>query len=262
MNQTDLFAQGAITPETLLNTNASPLVSPRYHFISTQSILSEMQKLEFKPVSYTEKRAVSPQRRGFQKHIVRLRRSHDVLQVRDSVAELVIVNSHDGSSALSLSAGIFRLVCSNGLMASLATVPEVRIIHRDYSLPRLQAGVEEIARQLPVLERQVDTWQILALRPARIAEFAERATALRWPTSKTQPRVAPAALTVAKRPEDSADTLWNVYNRVQEKLINGGFEVTFGSRKHPSIARAVTGIDRIIDINRTLWQLAAEYANN
>jgi len=222
--------------------------------------MAEIRKLDFVPVTYLEKRTFSPKRRGFQKHIVRLRRSKQQLRVNDSVAELIVVNSHDGSAALSLSAGIFRLVCSNGLMASVATVPEVRIVHRDYSEERLRSGVESIARALPALEQQADVWSTMALSDERILQFAESAVTLRWPDPTTRPSVDYEQLIVPKREEDALDSIWNVYNRLQERIIHGGFEVIFNGRKNFSLARPVTGLDRIIEINRQLWDLAAELA--
>jgi hypothetical protein len=248
--------------DTIRVTAPAPHVSARYHFVPTGRIINEMRKLDFVPVSYLEKQTIKASRRGFQKHIVRLRRAKQKIRVRDSVAELVVINSHDGSAALTLSAGIFRLVCANGLMASVTTVPEVRIVHREYSEARLQAGVETIARTLPLLDQQAELWGGLIMEDNNISEFAERALELRWPDSSKRPNILPGALTAARRREDATNSLWHVYNRVQEKLIHGGFEVTFGRRKHPEIARAIMGLDRIIGINRSLWDLAAEYAKN
>lgn len=261
MTTTNISAMSINDRDTVQAKMPAPNVSTRYHFVSTQKIIAEMQKLDFMPVSYLEKRTVSANRRGFQKHIVRLRRSEQELRVRDSVAELVVVNSHDGSAALSLSAGIYRLVCSNGLMASVATVPEVRIVHREYSEARLQTGVETIARALPLLEQKAELWGGVTLARNTIHEFAECAVALRWPDVGKRPYVEYEHLAAPMRVEDADDSLWSVYNRIQEKLIHGGFEATFARRKNTSIARPVTGLDRIIEINRNLWDLAAEFAH-
>ena len=59
------------------------------------------------------------------------------------------------------------------------------------------------------------------------------------------------------RPEDEGDELWKVYNRIQENLTNGNFEIRTkkGSRKGASIR----SIDRGIKMNQDLWNLAKTY---
>ena len=262
MNNTDFATQQQPAYETLQANMPGPGLSPRYRFVSTREIIAELQRAGFAPAHYQEQRVTSAARRGFQKHIVRLRRSKEPVRVRDSVAEIIVINSHDGSAALSLSAGIFRLVCSNGLMASVATIPEIRIVHREYSVARLQWGVERIAQQLPELEEKAETWQTMALPDAQMLEFAEAAVALRWPEVEKRPQVHLEELLIPKRDEDALDSLWNVYNRLQERIIRGGFEARFAGRKTMSLVRPVTGLDRTIELNRALWDTAMKFQQN
>ena len=259
---TDTFFDGATEHATLQVSAPAPGLSERYHFVPTQEIIAELGGHGFVPVSYQEQRVNKAQRRGFQKHMVRLRRAKERLRVRDSVAEVVVVNSHDGSAALSLTAGIFRLVCSNGLMVSVKTIPEARIVHREYSAIRLKNAIEQIAGALPQIERTAKLWQEQLLPQRRILEFAEQAAALRWPDKERRPHIDYAQLGAAKRPADATNSVWNVYNRVQERLVQGGFELTFGHNNAIRTARPLTGLERIITLNRDLWDLAASFASN
>jgi hypothetical protein len=262
MTHTDTFSDGATEHATLQVSAPAPGLSERYRFVPTQQIIAELGGHGFVPVSYQEQRVYKAQRRGFQKHMVRLRRAKERLRVRDSVAEVVVVNSHDGSAALSLTAGIFRLVCSNGLMVSVKTIPEARIVHREYSGIRLKNAIEQIAGALPQIERTAELWQEQLLPQHRILEFAEQAARLRWPNKERRPHIDFSQLSAAKRSADAVNSIWNVYNRVQERLLQGGFEVTFGRNNAIRTARPLTGLERIITLNRDLWDLAASFATN
>ena len=67
---------------------------------------------------------------------------------------------------------------------------------------------------------------------------------------------------VTKREADKRPDLWTVFNRCQEHIISGGFMVTHGAGKKPRMARELSNIDRISDINRSLWSLTSNYAAN
>src|SRR5258708_14119334 len=72
------------------------------------------------PVREQEQSIRTEARRGFQKHVVRFARVEHLQtweknQVRP---EVVLVNSHDKSSAYQLHCGLFRLVCTNGMVVS------------------------------------------------------------------------------------------------------------------------------------------------
>jgi hypothetical protein len=43
--------------------------------------------------------------------------------------EVVVINSHDGACAFRLIAGLYRLVCSNGLMVSDGEIASIAVRH-------------------------------------------------------------------------------------------------------------------------------------
>jgi Domain of unknown function (DUF932) len=96
-------------------------VSNRYSFLPTSSILREMRQNGWVPVRAEQQNVRTEARRGFQKHLIRFARaehleSWEKNQVRP---EVVLLNSHDKSGAYQLHCGLFRLVCSNGIVVSL-----------------------------------------------------------------------------------------------------------------------------------------------
>ncbi len=95
-------------------------VSDRYSFLPTSSVLKGMRENGWLPVRAEQQSVRTEARRGFQKHLIRFARaehlgSWEKNQVRP---EVVLLNSHDKSSAYQLHCGLFRLVCSNGMVVS------------------------------------------------------------------------------------------------------------------------------------------------
>jgi hypothetical protein len=96
-------------------------VSNRYSFLPTSSVLKGMRENGWFPVRAEQQSVRTEARRGFQKHLIRFARAEhldfwDKNQVRP---EVVLLNSHDKSSAYQLHCGLFRLVCSNGMVVAL-----------------------------------------------------------------------------------------------------------------------------------------------
>jgi hypothetical protein len=108
-------------------------VSERYSFLPTSSILNGMCENGWVPVRAQERSVRTEARRGFQKNVVRFARVEHLQtweknQVRP---EVVLVNSHDKSSAYQLHCGLFRLVCTNGMV--VATFQRISIKHSGFN---------------------------------------------------------------------------------------------------------------------------------
>jgi Domain of unknown function (DUF932) len=78
--------------------SAHERMSLKYTFIPTERILTRLMSAEFVPVEarQTQARSASPLHA---RHIVRLRRRFETVQLMGSAPEVVFLNSHDGSSA-------------------------------------------------------------------------------------------------------------------------------------------------------------------
>ncbi|MER5002426.1 DUF945 domain-containing protein, partial [Providencia stuartii] len=101
--------------------------SERYTYIPTITLLDSLQKEGFYPFFACQTRVRDDGRRDHTKHLLRLRR-HD--QITGSlVPEIILLNSHDGSSSYQMLPGMFRFVCQNGLICG-QTFGEVRVPHK------------------------------------------------------------------------------------------------------------------------------------
>jgi hypothetical protein len=122
-------------------------VSEKYSFLPTSSILNGMRENGWVPVRAQEQSIRTEARRGFQKHVVRFARVEHLQtweknQVRP---EVVLVNSHDKSSAYQLHCGLFRLVCTNGMVVSDGTFQRM-VMEGGTTFYFVTGGIEEALR--------------------------------------------------------------------------------------------------------------------
>ena len=109
-------------------------VSERYSFLPTASILEGMRDHGWLPVRAEEQRVRTQTRQGFQKHLIRFARVENLNWTKNEVRpEIVLLNSHDKSSAYQLHCGLLRMVCLNGMVVADATFQRISIKHMGFS---------------------------------------------------------------------------------------------------------------------------------
>lgn len=239
-------------------TQAHNRVTQRYQFISTLDMISALGQEGWLPVHAEESRVRIANREGFAKHLLRFRRFDQVLPlVGDSFPEIVIVNSHDGSCCYQIHAGLFRLVCSNGMIVANADMGQVRRRHTGDALGEVIEGTYEIVEALPTIAGKVESFQQIDLKPAEQRAFAESALSLRWEGDEAP--IAPTQLLQARRGEDSGNDLWTTYQRVQENMLKGGLRGA-NSTGRRTTTRAIKSVDGNVKINKALWLLTERMA--
>ncbi|MGN4077978.1 DUF932 domain-containing protein, partial [Burkholderia gladioli] len=100
--------------------------SERYAYIPTIKIVESLRREGFQPFMAAQTVVRDEDRREHAKHVLRLRHASQ-LATGDS-PEILLVNSHDGSSSYQMMGGFFRKVCSNGLVVGNFS-KEVRVRH-------------------------------------------------------------------------------------------------------------------------------------
>jgi hypothetical protein len=152
--------------------------------------------------------------------------------------------------------GIFRVVCTNGLIVSRGAFPGVHVAHRGNVVDEVVAGALRISEQFDTLAAQVEQMEARQLRPEDQLRLAEAALGARY-TDRLETGMQPAQLLHARRVEDLGDSLWHTLNRIQENLLRGGLtRWTFNGRL--SRTRRVTSIREDVRLNGRLWDLAVE----
>lgn len=240
--------------------------SSRYTYIPTAEIIKGMQDAGFLPFQASQSRTRDITRKDFTKHMIRFRQvdsNHGQL-VGDVFPEVVLVNSHDGTSAYKLMAGFFRLVCSNGLIVADSLMGSVTVMHKGNVIEDVIKGSLAIASQTDKALDVIGQWKQLQLTDGEQSAFADAARTLRFGDSEGKVDTPITALQLLKprRYEDAKPDLWNTMNRVQENVIKGGLHgtrLTNGRRRAVS-TRQVKGIDQDVKLNKALWQLAERMA--
>ena len=227
----------------------APHLTDKYIQTPTSRVVEDLMRLGWQVTKAQEVK--SKKYKGFQKHIVVFR--HPDIQIKgkngdDSFPQILLTNSHDGKAAFNFRVGIFRLVCSNGLVIADADFNNVSIRHINYTFESLQAKVNEVIEKLPGLVQKINLFKSTKLTDDQMTEFALKAATLR-----TKAKVNAEELLVVERDADNGNDLWAVFNRVQEKLLGGSFRS--GKRK----SRSVTSFQKDIEVNEQLFELAGSY---
>lgn len=228
--------------------------SNRYTCIPTIDVLRGLQKQGFSPFMVCQTRTRDDEKRGHAKHMIRMRHAS---QINASEAnEIVLLNSHDGSSSYQMIAGVFRFVCSNGMVCG-DTQSDIRVRHTGDIVDNVIEGAFHVLEGFEQVDGQRDGMKALTLNPGEQAAFANAALALKYETDIAPAPITETQLLRPNRQADNAGDLWTTFNRVQENMIRGGLRGRSAVGKRIT-TREVTGIDQNIKLNRALWVLAEE----
>ena len=240
-------------PASALAHDAAPNVSARYQFISSAKIIDRFAEEGWHVESAT---VAAPRKRDplWAKHMLDFRHP-DFEPVQGAVPRIILVNSHDGSSSARVLGGVFRFVCSNGLVVGTTAGKEV-VRHTGDAAADLIHRMQQLARNTSKLYTQIDAWSKKDLSKAQRHEFARFAAQLRWGDAQ---RFTPEDLLMVRREGDDKGDLWTTFNRLQENTTRGGIEGLSRSGR-AATSRPLSDISRSVDYNAQLWQLAEEVA--
>jgi len=236
--------------------------SDRFAYIPTIDMLAGMRSNGFLPVEVRQGGSKDVAKRAFTKHMLRFRKPGDKLvNVGDSVPELIMLNAHDGTSSYQLMAGWFRLVCLNGMVTAdpKRGIDGIRITHSgnkvmDDVIEASYTVINDAQNQQAVIEDM----RAIELSPGEQQAFAHSASALRFEDDHIDTTLV-SRLNAPRRSEDNGNSLWLTFNRVQESLLRGGYRVRTTdehNRQTSRRARPVNGIDQDLRLNKSLWLLA------
>ena len=234
---------------SVFTTEKAPHLTDKYIQTPTSRVVEDLMNLGWQVTKAQEVR--SRKYKGFQKHVVVFRNPDIMIKGKDgddAFPQILLTNSHDGKAAFNFRVGIFRLVCSNGLVISDADFSNVSIRHINYTFESLQAKVAEMITKLPNLVNKINTFKQTQLTEEQMKDFATKAMQLR-----TKQQVDVMEVLTAERPQDEGNDLWVVFNRIQEKLTGGSYRA--GRRK----ARSVKNFQKDIELNEQLFELAGSY---
>lgn len=228
--------------------------SDKYVYVPTIDIVHGLRNEGWQPFFAVQAQPRAADRTGHAKHMLRLRRPEHISDTE--AAEIILVNSHDGTTSYQMFAGLVRWVCTNSMIAG-QQYEEVRVPHKGNIQDQIIEGAYTIAQDFPRLIDATREMAAVQLSAPEQRVFAEAALVARY--GEEQPPVTPEQVLRRRRTADGASDLWTTFNAVQENIIRGGLN---GMRRGEDgriirrQTRAINGIDQNVGVNRALWTLA------
>ena len=259
-----------ISVSSALSQQERPGLSSVYRFVNTKDIVQKFLDAGWLIRKQVEVSVRSIEREGFQKHMLHLYKPGDsAFKIGEDRIEIVIVNSHDGLNAFKFMAGIFRLVCSNGLVVSKATFETVRFIHKTIHTFDVDEVVSKVSNRINTISGQVNRMRNINLPEDSRLEFANHAMKIRYPDEAPE-GLKSSSMLRARRADDlmQQDNVWTTYNIVQENLMKGGisyFPSTELVQRRPHFrsrnrTRSISNIQKNVNVNQRLWDLAIDFS--
>lgn len=227
--------------------------SQRYAYIPTATVLTELRKEGFQPFMVTQTRTRHEDRRDYTKHMIRLRHASQI-NARGEANEIILLNSHDGTSSYQMLAGMFRFVCSNGLVCG-DTVADVRVPHKGDVAGQVIEGAYQVLHGFDRALESRESMQAITLDEGEAEVFARAALSLKYDDPAKPAPITESQILMPRRFDDRRPDLWSVFNRTQENLTKGGLHGRSANGRRQQ-TRHVQGIDSDIRLNRALWLLA------
>ena len=238
-------------------------VSKHYTHIPTTKVINDMRTLGWDVVDVKEVKARKASTRGVQKHLVVFRNPDVVINGDDGdtvFPQILLTNSHDGKNAFTFTAGLFRMICENGLVISTQQFEDVKMRHMGYTFEDLQANIRDMVERLPLTVESMNKMKEIEMGEQAALDFAKKAITTRFGEKEAKRiKVDLKDLLNPTRKEDMGSDVWSVFNVVQEKIIEGDFEYISGTKVRK--ARKVKNFKQDQKINKELFELALEYVN-
>lgn len=256
MEQIKLIAPSVFTQHGSDNT------SEKYSHIPTDRVIRDMELLGWGVVDAKQVKARKNQ--GFQKHLVVFRNNDIVINGEDGDEvwpQILLTNSHDGKNAFTFTAGLFRMICENGLVICSEQFNDVKIRHMGYNFEELESTIKKMTESLPLTVEAMNKMVAVELEKEQIVSLANDLLNIRIEgTPNTLDLDSLKDVLTPQRTQDSGTSLWKVFNRLQENILEGNFKYRTLKGKVRS-ARRIKNFQQDIELNKKMFEKALEYVN-
>lgn len=252
----------------------NPGVSSKYVHANTATVVEDLAKLGWQPVQAKQCRPKknSSGIRSF--HMIAFQNPEvkickpvinadgTTTEIVDSYPRIILTNSHDGFNSFKFMVGLFRLVCSNGLVVCSDEMVNMSIRHINYDFETLRQVVTTAIEQVPYIVNTMNTMKNTVLSEDAKKELATAVVKIRKDMTDDQKldidEDTIMDILSPVREEDKSDDLWTVFNICQEKMIKGGYQ-SVGKNDKVRKQRRITSIKKDVDYNQRLWEVATRF---
>ena len=259
-----------ICPMALHTTPTNPGVSDKYIQANTMTVVEDLAKLGWFPVQAKQCRNKknsagirSFHMLAFQNPDVKITKTLDNGEkIVDTYPRIILTNSHDGFNSFKFMVGLFRLVCSNGLVVCNNQMVDMSIRHINYDFEELRRIVASAIEQVPGIVNTMNEMRTIMLTDEQKTALATEVVKIRKGVEDDENYIVDAEVVedilTPVRNEDNGNDLWTIFNICQEKMIKGGFGFRGATNKLRK-QRGITSIKKDMDFNQRLWQTASQY---
>jgi len=248
---------------SIFTVNAGHKTSDKYQQIPTIKIVEQLHDKGFNITKAMQTNSRISANRQFAKHMLRFRHENATANEDGLFPEIVLVNSHDGLSSYRLMAGVYRMVCSNGLIAG-TTADEIRVRHQGDIIGQVIEGTYSVIDTAQKMLSQADVMGQIQLNQDERMLLATTALELRANDDEViNPDNAVKFLRARNMHDSKRTDLFTTFNVIQENMIKGGVRtLTRDAHGRPTrtTSREVKSIDTNVKLNKALWTLAERFA--
>lgn len=241
---------------SVFSTEAHEKTTSKYAVIPTIECIRGLEKSGYYPVQATESRCRNAENKAFVKHMIRFRNMNTV-EVGGNVPEIVMVNSHNGTSSYQLRAGIYRLVCSNGMIVGNELFHR-SVRHQGDVISKVVEAATDLTELLPEVNLIADHWKGITLNAEHRRIYSESASLLKW--DQDENIVESHKLLNPRRHADTGADLWSTFNTIQENMIRGGVRYRNSLTYRRGTTREVKSVNENMRLNTALWNLTEKMA--
>jgi hypothetical protein len=242
-------------PAVFAETPDGTRTTKHYTFISTAQVVAALREAGFEPTRAQQTRVRNGGSTTHARHMLRFSHTRESLTLVDAIPELVLINSHDGTSAYTLRAGLYRPVCTNGLLAQIGDFGLIHVPHRGDIVANVVEGALAITRGFADIGAVVEQMHAKQLDERQRWDFAAQALSVRYHRLDHHAPITADQALLPRRHTDFGNSLWTTYNIVQENLCRGGV-IGKTAKGRSTRTRAIRAIREDIRINAELWQHA------
>jgi len=292
LNDNDLFRMAP----SIFATQPSEIVSDRYSFIPTIDVINGLRDNGWLPVDAQQTKVRKGEKVDTTLHMIRFRNPDLEPVGNDKIfPEVIMTNSHNRTSAFKFMTGLFRMVCSNGLVTSDANFGSVSVRHNSKAVEESIQAAFGMLDNIPKVVQEIERFKQIELSPIHQEVFAKSALNYKYGSHNQQNEgkdlkiiyanphefqreqyianeqgkdidlikyipVKPDQLLTTRRSQDVGRSLWTTYNKIQENLMNTSLKGYSPSGRR-STTRGVTAINQNVNLNKALWSMTTYLAD-
>lgn len=251
-------------PAVFAHTKAARLTS-RYVSLASSSLIPVMQDYGYHITQAAQKKGRLTQEHS--SHLLAFSKPQDVADSTGVRPEIILYNSHDGTSSVKLFAGAFRFICSNGIVAGQGY--SSKLYHTKSALSGFEDMLKNIVDSMPSLMDKMERLRHMQLSFEEREAMATAAVKTRWSMLDNTVSDAPVKGSYATRAtvvdalqhhrqQDAAVDAFTLWNRIQENVLRGNLMIKSFNKLGEGTyrkSRPVASVSEHVRINSELFNL-------